>query len=869
VGYILGSLWQHSRKIDAVICHDMRGVLCMVRRKDVVIACCLLIIMLASTGCLSRGRMPISSDDSGKVILDNGIVRFEFDKETGVLASGWNMMTGEKYIDESPCTYEIEDKARITRGDETKDLTRNDPVVVFRNGYYEVVFECLNKGARDLKITKTYLLGSSDSKLIKRLKFASDVNDVAFIKVIDNVNVSSEFRKGSYYHTPFRNTGPPQNLPADEVIMRRQANTENIWYALEIKMTALVNLQKGYGVGTYRYKIDGEWVSHVLTKSNMQRLYYTPKGWSMGIFVDRLRSEGTSDVEIHYVIFEGDHIAFHQGYLENEEVAAIRNTTKVPEWVKDMRMAFGNWYSEREMLEVYLWRIENVLKSFPEGHIAIPAVRWNAVWGDYFTEGEMLGTYGNIPVEADWLAESLEMLHDMSPRIKYGLYTWRWTLGEDSKTYAEHPDWVVYKQSGEPDFMLNSDGRGAKGFTSNLKPEYAEYILAQYRAMFEKYDADLQYLDGEPRGINMINWRDNEVIQDSEWMKLLKGMYEVVREQGDDTAALYNSSGGFLSDMSYTELPGDLIGFLEKHGWQTLADRLLISKLRSPEDSVIVMLYWHDSHNRQYNEPVYSNYTIGLGLCPAWGVIISGSTYGNVALVDAAYEVRPMKLLVNTDLYPLWWKEDTDIEAHTLKQGNAYILSVINHGESGDTVVSVDTSKFGLEVGKTAYIWEFPRKHPFKDPGVNSMFGKLGDEVAKLRESGSIPLAMEQRFMGEVKLDARLEVELNMDEDLLTMVSVSHVPAVVRAVDGQRLNFYLPTTMGVNIDGGPVESGIYSLSVESDRKDAEILVYIPDGVSLSAVEVDGNAVDCQIEQMNGHKFAVVRVGSGSHHIFVR
>lgn len=212
------------------------------------------------------------------------------------------------------------------------------------------------------------------------------------------------------------------------------------------------------------------------------------------------------------------------------------------------------------------------------------------------------------------------------------------------------------------------------------------------------------------------------------------------------------------------------------------------------------------------------------------------------------------------------WQEETDIEAHTLKQGNAHILSVINHGESGDTVVSVDTSKFGLEVGKIAYIWEFPRKHPYNDPGVNSMFGKLGDEVANLRESGSMPLAMEQKFRGKVELDERLEVELNIDKDLLTMVSVSHVPAVVRAVDGQKLNFYLPTMMGVNIDGGTTKDGLYSLSVESERKETEIMIYIPDDVLLSVVELDGNAVDYHIEDFDGHSFAIMTVAKGKHEV---
>jgi hypothetical protein len=837
----------------------------MAGHKHKIIVYYLLLMVLALTGC-SAGKDEASDTHRLNVLtLENEVVRFDFDSKTGVLISGWNVKTGEKYIDESPCTYQIENMTRITNGDESKDVTTNDPSVVHKDGYAQVTFECTNKGIKDLKVTKTYLLGAEDNKLIKRLKFARDSDEVAFIKVVDNINVTSEFRMGSYYHTPFRNTGPLQNLPAKNVIMSRQANTDNAWYALDIKMTALVNLEKGYGVGTYRYKVDGQWVSHVITQSDMQKLYYTLQGWSMGIFVDRLGPEGTSEVEMHYAIFEGDHIAFHQGYLENEEVSTIRNATKVPEWVKDMKLSFGAWYSEREMLGLYIGRLEKVLKTFPEGYISIPAIRWNAVWGDYFTEGEMLGTYGDIPVEADWLSESLDMIHSMSPRIKYGLYTWRWTLGEDSKTYANHPDWVVYGKTDEPVFMLNSDGRGAKGFTSNLTLEYVEYILAQYRDIFEKYGSDILYFDGEPRGVNMINWKTGEVIQDSEWMDLIRSMYGVVREQGDDMVAWHNSSGGLLSDVSYTELPFNLNDFMVEHDWQVLADRLLLAKLRAPEDAVIVMLYWYGDG---YNEPIYSNYTIGLGLKPEWLVFIRGAGHGNASLVDAAYEVRHMKLLANTDLYPLWWKEDTDIEAHTLKQGNAHILSIINHGESGDTVVSVDTKRFGLEDGKPAYIWEFPRKHPFDDPEVNSMFGKFGDEVARLRESGAMPLAMEQKFLGKVDLDTRLAVELSVDENLLTMVSISHVPAVVRAVDGQRLNFYLPTTMGVNIDGGTVEGGICSLSVESDRKEAEIMVYIPDGVLLSTVEIDGSAVDYEIEEISGYRFAVLEVGSGNHQISV-
>jgi hypothetical protein len=804
------------------------------------------------------------------MLLENQKVKFEFDKSTGVLSGGWNLKTGEKYIDCSPDTYEIEYRDESRRTAESGDRVINDPEVVLRDGYYEVVFECTNASVQDLKITKKYLLGQEDNKLIKRFVFASNVDKVAFIKLIDNVNTTPEFREGSYYHTPLRNTGPRHIIPASDIVEQQRANPMvGVWYGFEIKMTTLVNLQKGYGVGTYRYKIDGEWVSHVIMASDMPCLYYTPQGWNMGVFVDRLKPEGTSEVEVHYCIFEGDHIAFHEEYLQNEEVALIRNTTKVPKWLSDMKLSFGNWYSERESRDMYFDRVKNVLKAFPEGYIGICAIRWNAIWGDYYTYGKMLGTYGDDPVDADWLEESLGMLHDMSPRIKYGLYTWRWTLGADSETYAKHPDWVVYDKSGKPVFMLPSDGRGADGYTVNFKPEYLQYVLAQYRAMFKKFGCDIQYLDGEPRGINLINWKENDVVQDNEWMSLLEDMYEVVREQGDDAAAWYNSSGGFFADMSYTELPENLTEFLDEHGWKTLADRLLISKLRAPEDSVIVMIYWYSQANQKLNEPVYSNYTIGLGLKPEWSVLIRLGAYGNASLVDAAYEVRHMKLMVNTDLYPLWWKEDTDIEAHTLKQGNAHILSVINHGKACESTVSVDTSKFGLEVGKPAYIWEFPRKHPYDDPGVNSMFNKLGDEVANLRESGNMPLAMEQKFRGKVDLDARLAVDLKLNENLLTMVSVSHVPAVVRAVDGQKLNFHLPTMMGVNIDGGRFQDGACILSVDSDCKEAEIMAYIPDDLRLSVVEIDGNAVDYQVEDFDGHSFAVITVGKGKHEIHLR
>jgi hypothetical protein len=803
------------------------------------------------------------------MLLENQKVRFEFDRETGVLSGGWNVETEDKYIDYSSDVYEIECESGATRIDESQDTVTNDPRVVLRDGYYEIIFECKNTSAQDLRITKKYLLGQDDNKLIKRFSFASSADKVVFIKLIDNVNITPDLRTGGYYHTSVRNEGTRHIVPASDVVTEQKANSLNTWYAFEFKMTTLVNVQKGDGVGVYRYKLDGEWVSPVIMASDMPRLYYTPQGWSMGVLVDRLSPEGTSEVEVHYVIFEGDHISFYQSYLETEEVALIRSTTKIPEWVLDMKLVFGNWYSEREPREMYFNRVKNVLKTFPEGYIAIPAIRWNAVWGDYYIQDKMLGTYGDEPIDADWLEESLDMLHQMSPRIKHGLYTFRWTLGEDSETYAKHPDWVVYGKSGKPVFMLPSDGRGANGFTSNLKLEYAEYILGQYRAMFEKYGSDILYLDGEPRGINLINWKENEVIQDNKWMSLLKNMYKIVREQGDDTAMWHNSSGDLLSDIAYVEFPGDLYGSMTKNGWQTIADRLIISKLRAHEDSAIAILYWYSQHKERYNEPIYSNYTIGLGFKPVWCVLINLGAYGNASLVDAAYEVRHMKLLVNTGLEPLWWKEDIDIEAHTLKQGNAHILSVINHGESGDTVVSVDTQRFGLEVGKPAYIWEFPRKHPFKDPEVNSMFDKLGDEVADLRESGNMPLAMEQKFRGKVDLDVRLAVELRIDEDLLTMVSVSHVPAVVRAVDGQRLNFYLPTTMGVNIDGGKLEDGVCRLSVDSNRKEAEIVVYIPDDLSLSAVEIDGNIVDHHVEDYGGHSFAIITVTRGKHEIYIQ
>jgi hypothetical protein len=75
--------------------------------------------------------------------------------------------------------------------------------------------------------------------------------------------------------------------------------------------------------------------------------------------------------------------------------------------------------------------------------------------------------------------------------------------------------------------------------------------------------------------------------------------------------------------------------------------------------------------------------------------------------------------------------------------------------------------------------------------------------------------------------------------------------------------------MGVNIDGGKLEDGVCRLSVDSNRKEAEIVVYIPDDLSLSAVEIDGNIVDHHVEDYGGHSFAIITVTRGKHEIYIQ
>jgi hypothetical protein len=763
--------------------------------------------------------------------------RVAIDRRHGLVAGAWEP-EGGKVVERLVDAYHYETKAMTQEADEYADK-----IVTARRERGVLALEVRNEQLPQLRLTKTYRLGH-EGQLVKDVTV--DTTDAAgdqFIVLQTAGVLNQAFRQGSVYVGGDRGLGA--RVFADEVVapLRPWALGER-----NMHLVASLRYDRDRGVCQFRHLVNGRYARPITSSWTEAANFpptYTPNGWKMGMGVWHLHSGRPQSMQSQLVLLAGADTDLYGFYRHLPEVEAwYAQAGDRPSWPEDLiASAMVGTPPITETNEDMLSSARRTLAMFDVGTFEI--LRYiQGVWGDFETEGWARGPNGER-LDTEWGRQLFQQLHAMSPRLKVGLYTWAWAANPESQVMQAHPDWFI---------RLDKSGQVFNSY-SNLRLNHArlisqpgsrDEILGRFEAIVKTFDPDFFYLDGGGGGSNLIDWEKLTLDQDPDWEDFHMAIRRITRQYGADKAVFFNARTGPVWDLAYYE---GVDQRLRQSTWRESADAMATIKIRQLFDpkQKVIPLYW-----RTDTLPYFSNYCVGLGICPAQ---YFGQNEQSVRLpyMVAAYETRHLQW-AEADLNPDYRRDRlTQVEAHTLRSPGAGIISVISHLPQAEEVeVSADTAKLGLDPKRPVYVWLYRMNdiREAKPAYPMPLTRKLHQETGWGLDNPARPALLDIIEKPGPRVGARYA----FDPELLNMLVFTNSPAVVWSAGGRRVAIGLPEVMGVKL-AGSVRNRDASVQWQSEWPEAEALLPLPEGQSVVAGE------GVREIALGGRRFAVVTCAS--------
>ena len=235
-------------------------------------------------------------------------------------------------VEKTQNRYIVMSKAGDVAAFENQD--KSAPVV--RKGN-RVTFNCTNSKLPDMLITKTYWV--ENNGLRRTLTFANKGKNKRYVLPMTDIELEKSFKK-NLWHLGAGYIGPYKPLP--HVDVERPVNE----YRQSSKGMILINPDEKLGnFSHYRVKINNTvvlpwWHSTIgHYREYADRLYYTPKGYRMGLgTLDVLPNGGKISVTDCFNAFDGDMFTFFDGvFMKDKEIAAeFKSVPASPAWIKDI-----------------------------------------------------------------------------------------------------------------------------------------------------------------------------------------------------------------------------------------------------------------------------------------------------------------------------------------------------------------------------------------------------------------------------------------------------------------------------------------------------------------------------------------------------
>ena len=698
--------------------------------------------------------------------VENGILAVEILPETGAVAGMWDLRLDKRVVQASNDRYGVETREGRTEADETSDHV----VSVEQKEKESITLRCENAKLPDLLITKTYRFTDSAEEIAKTVTFASRTDGGYFVDYATALSLDPAFVKGGRF-----------DLHAADYLGPGER-------ALDHRGDNRVVVQ-------YRYRVNDRYVTPVTGFPYSDADRYTDSGWFDPVFMDYLGPGDRPSAEVRTLVMAGDEFDYYTYYDHLPEVEAVYDI-EVSDWF---------WKACR-MDAMYFTR--NSHRDF--GAMPAMTTRWNlnVLWGDYFSEGDLVIGSTDVPrptIPAAEVAAEHKAFLEEAPHWRLSMYSWLWTIAASSRTYAEHPEFVITTKDGTPDRSTwKHDVTGDTSYLKQLRaPGMAEYFLDQYRRYAETMGIQFIYIDGCPIGISRPDWKLNTVQQVYDWLDYFRRVRDTIRSVHPDGFLFVNNPNQAYADGGYYE-DHNMRKNIEKD-WRAYAHKLMVLKFRERPKRWHALLYWMEA-----NKPLYSNYTLGLGFTYSSG----GTEWHPIKMrvyVDAAWELRGSRMVMAVKS-PRYWREPTEFEVYSLRKGEEAIVSVVNHGEETATVpVRLDAAALGLDPDKPVYIW-WQRMRDNRD-------AKEWEDVASQ--------CFEKIYLGEKRVEnGELKIDVEARPILLEQLILTQRPAWFTHLDGETLRTVQNNLLTASIRSDPEDPHV--LQVEIEKGPATVFFLAPD-----------------------------------------
>jgi len=792
-------------------------------------------------------------------------ITYTIDLKRGLLRGIIDKRSGKRIVVGSYDFYFLEDKSDKWITDE-----RHDKVNHYVIKDEKIVLRCTNPNIEGIIITKEYSIKEVNGEkriLSKRIQIDGK-RDHTLMSISSLTLFDKNFREKSYYHRIFV-TGtivedPRSTIPAKEVNSRIQ---QRAWFNSKEGRSQflLINPELKLQLGQYLWKINDKWsYPQALNQS-----YWTPFGWEMGWAQTFLNGNSFSAEMRYHLVRSNDRLDFHREYMNMPEYVQLFKESPPNPLARKLRYAntaaalcnvVGKEEKHRytDIEEKEIERQYSTLRS--DEIMASNCSPKDEQWPYYPADDKEIFHYFG---RDDWLIRLTNGLTGFDvkkwfkivqkdyPRCYYYFYQFINDIYVNSIFYKENQkklgSFILKDKTGKP---VPGMYRPKQGYMrANWSPEYRKFILKRILRQVDYYDMKIVYLDFGPGSI-IVDWESERVVQMPDFLKFLQELHQELRKRGK-MLWLNAFTGQPYYDIGYFECSG------AHHGqwgndWRSKSEVDLMRKLYTPMGALTIPMYWDKRNHREY-----LNHVFGLCLSPMMPQGKKGQLHWNT-YASAAFEIKDAQL-VEIGLEPCWWRDyQTQTEAYSLKQGDTYILTVVNHySEKKDIRLRLDPELMSLNPEKDIFVWYFYPQN-FDTASTSAPPSDFQELIEKINV-----IKVERRGLEKIILK-------KMKPETIRIVAITQVPAVIYSVEGQRTHFLLPETLGCKVEGkiNNKKKNVL-LNVSADKR-FELLVWAPEEWGDIEISKNGeNIPSVDYLEYGGNRWVKIFLPEGKYKVGVK
>jgi hypothetical protein len=570
------------------------------------------------------------------------------------------------------------------------------------------------------------------------------------------------------------------------------------------------------------------------------------KRWESGILAgDFVKPDRKSfSYEWHVRNVPGSPLNYYMTYQKLPGFYQLMRDMKDPNWIDKVRYA-----SDCGAFDVLggSWKPGKPLPTKPWSYVMLgdnedTALVWVLFsWGPLggFPSSGTWNIYGPYikPMTAKAVKRCSEIIGD-DPRVKFSLYDWSRSFDFKLPPYDQHAEWAARNQKGE---HLNSFfRRAAKWWPDDAKPNYLKngylkYYLDQIGKLPEAYGVKSLYLDAAP-GDRYADWSTYTWFQPYDRQNFKK-LYRLAGNK--ELPLIKNSPNSPYVSGGYWEGRGLQAKGMEAR-WKAVGSKLLQEKIWQWRHRWTALLKWGYCPK---TDPYYSNYIVGLGFKPH----APDRPVRKYAFLQAAYDMRHLRLL-NADYSPCFWRnENTDVEAYLLSQGIGIYLSTIGHAPLKDVKFKINGKQLPSSFGNKFYAWEITLADADVYPKeLNAEFlaeKKRNRHIAqnvKIVNKWKSRRIVSMRCLPKITYKKDIYLNLNVKPKQLVMGVLSPVPLVVLKYGKDMVHMPVAGTPDVKFSQHKEQNGWHELTVNS-LFDCEIGL-IDKNIKWSEIYIDGEKI---------------------------